>query len=196
MVKPARIRMPWISGKWGQRSLDVWANGNGLVMQPGSQRQATQQTWQPITPARADAAASLRPRWGLNTGDEVMSAAALRVLVAEDEPIIRMLMVETLEDAGIDVLEASDGQQAIRLIDDPDGVDLVVTDLHMPGLGGVAVAQRARERHANIPVLFVSARLDLIAQSGAPPPYRILRKPFTLSELTAAVDEMVGDRGG
>jgi CheY-like chemotaxis protein len=115
-------------------------------------------------------------------------------LVAEHKPIIRMVMVETLADAGIDVLEATGGQEAIRLIDDPDSVDLVVTDWDMPGAGGVAVAKHARDRHHGIPVLFVSARLDLIAQSGAPPPYRTLRKPFTLAALTAVVDALASDR--
>jgi CheY-like chemotaxis protein len=119
-----------------------------------------------------------------------MSGSTLRVLVAEDEPIIRMLMVETLADQGIDVLEACDGVQAIRLIDDPHGVDLVVTDLHMPGLNGVAVAQHARKLRRDIPVLFVSARPDLVAVSGAPSPYRTLQKPFNLADLTAVVNEL------
>jgi CheY-like chemotaxis protein len=123
--------------------------------------------------------------------DEAMTGSAVRALVAEDDPIIRMLMVETLEDAGHEVLEARDGVEAFRLMDDPDAVGLVVTDFHMPGFDGVAVARRARARHPAIPVLFVSARADILAGAGAPEPYTALKKPFTMAELTAAVAKLL-----
>jgi CheY-like chemotaxis protein len=114
-----------------------------------------------------------------------------RALVADDEPFVRMLMVETLEDAGYHVLEACDGVEALRLINDPDNIDLVVTDLNMPGCDGAEVAKRARERHPTVPVLFVSGRSDLIAASGAPAPYGSLPKPFTMTELERAVGSLL-----
>ncbi|WP_158746216.1 response regulator [Acidisphaera sp. L21] len=120
-----------------------------------------------------------------------MVDAALRALVAEDDPIVRMLMVETLEDGGYEVLEASDGVDAFRLMDEPDSVDFIVTDYHMPGFSGVEVAKRARERHPAIPVLFVSARVDILANAGAPHPFTVLKKPFTMAELGAAVSRLV-----
>ena len=124
----------------------------------------------------------------------MMTWLAIKALVAEDDPLIRMLMVETLQDAGYDVLEASDGVEAFRLMDDPDSVSLVVTDYHMPGFNGVDVARRARERHPVIPVLFISARVDILAGADAPEPYTALKKPFTMAELAAAVGKLWEDR--
>ena len=119
-----------------------------------------------------------------------MAKRALRILVAEDEPTIRSLIVEVLDDAGFDILEASGGDQALGLLAQPDSVDLVVTDLHMPGPSGVAVAWAARDRHPKIPILFVTARADLLQNVGPPLPYDVLSKPFGLGELRQAVDEL------
>jgi CheY-like chemotaxis protein len=119
---------------------------------------------------------------------------AVRVLVAEDEPIVRMVMVETLEDAGLVVLEASSGTEACVLIDDPDNIDLLVTDLNMPGCDGVEVARKARMRHPSMPVLYVSGRMELLEAAGAVPPYRTLRKPFDLAEFAKVVGGLVDGR--
>jgi CheY-like chemotaxis protein len=121
-----------------------------------------------------------------------MAGSALKALVAEDDLVVRMLMVETLEDCGYDVLEASNGLDAIRLMDEPDSIDFIVTDYHMPGFSGVEVARRARERHPAIPVLFVSARVDILVNAGAPHPFTVLKKPFTMAELGIAVNRLVG----
>jgi CheY-like chemotaxis protein len=123
-----------------------------------------------------------------------MTAEPTRALVVDDEPLVRMLMVETLEDAGYDVFEACDGAEALRLINDPDHVDVVVTDFNMPGCNGTEVAKRAREKHPRVPVLFVSGRSDLIAASGAPAPYGSLPKPFTMTELATAVNSLLATR--
>ncbi|WP_158742322.1 response regulator [Acidisphaera sp. L21] len=119
-----------------------------------------------------------------------MTRTALRALVAEDDAIVRMLMVDTLQEDGYEVLEAKDGTDAFRLMDSPDDVRLIVTDFHMPGFDGVEVARRARARHPAIPLLFVSARSDLLTAAGAPEPYTALRKPFTMAELSEAVSKL------
>lgn len=61
------------------------------------------------------------------------SMTSIRVLLVEDEPLIRLLAAEVLHDEGFEVVEAADGTQAISLIDSPDGFDLLLTDMHMPG---------------------------------------------------------------
>jgi CheY-like chemotaxis protein len=76
---------------------------------------------------------------------------------------------------------------------DPLPGDAVITDYHMPGFNGVEVARRARERHPAIPVLFVSARTDLLNDAGAPEPYTALRKPFTMAQLSEAVHKLMDD---
>lgn len=64
--------------------------------------------------------------------------------------------------------KAHDGAEAFLLMEDPDFVDLVVTDYNMPGFNGVDVVRRARERHPAIPVLFVSARVDIVVNADPP----------------------------
>ena len=115
----------------------------------------------------------------------------MRVLLVEDEPLIRMLMVDMLEDAGFDILEAESGVDACRLIDDPNHIDLVVTDLNMPEADGVAVAKRARAHTPDVPVLFVSARSDLLNSLSAPGPYSYLTKPFSMEQFSAAVNALL-----
>jgi DNA-binding response OmpR family regulator len=118
-----------------------------------------------------------------------MDNADRRILVADDDPFVRMLMVETLKDAGFNILEASGGAEACRLMDDPDDVDLVVTDLNMPDPDGIAVAEWARERHQHVRILFVSGRPDLLRACGFSWSY--LAKPFKMEELASKVVEML-----
>lgn len=120
-----------------------------------------------------------------------MSETPTRVLVAEDELLVRMIMVEVLTDRGFDVLEASNGSEALQLLEHPDRVELVVTDINMPAPDGIAVAQQARAQHSAIPIVFVTARPDQLDNSVAPRPHRVLTKPFTMVELTNLVDEML-----
>jgi len=85
----------------------------------------------------------------------------IRVLLVEDEFLIRLLVAEVLRDEGFEVIEAEDGSQAAAVIDGPDGFDLLLTDVHMPGpIDGIQVAARARQRDPRIPVIVVSARPD------------------------------------
>jgi DNA-binding response OmpR family regulator len=118
-----------------------------------------------------------------------MDKAGRRILVADDDPTVRMLMVQTLEDAGFEILEASGGFEACSLMNDPDHVDLVVTDLNMPGADGIAVAEWSRGRHPDVPVLFVSGRPDLLGAFAFPWGY--LAKPFKMEELTSKVVELL-----
>lgn len=118
-----------------------------------------------------------------------MSDAGLRVLVADDDALVRMIMAETLRDAGFDVVEASGGAEACRLVEDPDHVALIVTDLNMPDFDGVAVANWARMHHPAVPILFVSGRPDLM-QSVADP-YHYLAKPFSMGQLAQAVGALL-----
>ena len=115
----------------------------------------------------------------------------MRVLVADDEPAIRMLIVDTLEDAGFDVMTARSGDEALRLIVDPDHFDILITDINMPGADGLAVARGARARNPDVPVLFVSGRIDILKTSiSVPVPHRYLAKPFSLLALSLLVGDM------
>ncbi len=111
-----------------------------------------------------------------------------RILVAEDDDTIRMLVVEVLHDAGYsDVMEASDGEEACHLLDCPDGVVLIVTDINMPHASGIDIAKWGKSHHPNVRLLFMSA--DPGQLRSLPFPYRFLQKPFTIRQLVTAVEE-------
>lgn len=120
-----------------------------------------------------------------------MTEARKRVLLAENEPAIREIMTEVLEDHGLDVLPASDGSEAMRLYDNSDHVRLIVTDVNMPGADGSEVAQHARAHDPRIPVLFVSGRPETLEVAATLQPYLFLSKPFNLTKLFDAVDSLL-----
>jgi len=116
--------------------------------------------------------------------------AAVRVLLVEDEDLIRLVTSEILQNEGFEVVEAWNGDEAARLLDGPDSFDILVTDVQMPGtLDGVEVAIYARQRHPGIPVLVVSgyaARL-MSRLRGLDPAAVFIGKPYRLEEIMTAV---------
>jgi CheY-like chemotaxis protein len=147
---------------------------------------------------RSDAASeglSLRlflPRYRPPPVGRVRSSPAARacatILVVEDEVAIRSVCVETLRGQGYHVLEAPDAMEAFRLIADHGGIDLLFTDLGLPGgVSGHSLADAARNVDAGMRVLFTTGyeRADLQHR----PASALLRKPFTPEELAAKVRE-------
>ena len=116
------------------------------------------------------------------------------VLLVEDEPMIREIMAESLQDAGFEVVAAHSGDQAIGLIADPHHrFSILVTDLHMPGnADGAQVAACMRELNPAIPVVIATGRPDVI-QSACKDSlnYALLRKPYLPSHLVALVRDLV-----
>jgi DNA-binding NtrC family response regulator len=115
----------------------------------------------------------------------------MRVLLAEDEFIIRWVLTEALRDAGFEVLEAADGEAALQLMEHPDPIAAVVTDFHMPGADGVAVAHRARQHHPDIPVVLITGRPDLVSDYEIEQPFVCLPKPFSIEQMITIVRQAV-----
>src|ERR1700712_2303705 len=105
---------------------------------------------------------------GVITSDTTRETMAReRVLVVEDEDLIRMILSEALDDEGFQVVEASSGGEAVILIDNPGGLYAVVTDVPMPGeRDGIAVGRHARRRHPTIPVIYCTGRPDVLNTGG------------------------------
>jgi two-component system, cell cycle sensor histidine kinase and response regulator CckA len=108
------------------------------------------------------------------------------VLVVEDDPALRALMVRTLSAKGYRALEASDGIEALeRLAADPD-IELVVTDIVMPRMNGVELAQQLAAS-ARTRLLFVSA----FGKEYSELPASLLEKPFSQAALIAQVERLL-----
>ena len=120
------------------------------------------------------------------------------VLVAEDDRPILDLMVESLRDAGYCALPASDGQEALQLLEQNSGlqVDLLLTDMVMPKVGGKELAYRLRLQSPRTAVLYCSGYPKEIAAINKMLPDEIafLQKPFTRNSLLEKVREVIGQR--
>jgi CheY-like chemotaxis protein len=120
-----------------------------------------------------------------------------RILLVDDVPAVRLSIRAALEAVGYQVLEASDGKEALTLLDS-QGVDLIVTDLWMPNLDGVELLKRLRAGNANIRVIAISGGgmrkpIDVsaaLAQTwGAD---AVLYKPFDNDDLVAEIKRLAG----
>jgi CheY-like chemotaxis protein len=104
------------------------------------------------------------------------------VLVVEDEPAVREVVADLLQDAGYAVRQASDGLQAIDQLE-VDNIDLVLSDVRMPRLDGPSLARRLRGRGHAVPVVLMSA----VAVEVDLPGVRFLPKPFDRDHLLHVV---------
>ena len=115
-----------------------------------------------------------------------------RILVVEDEFLIRLTLVEALGDEGFDVIEAETGDAALPLLRDDATIRLLLTDIQLPGaLDGKRLAQCARADRPDLPVLFMTGRPDPDAEAAATPLERYIAKPYTLNDICTAVRGLV-----
>jgi CheY-like chemotaxis protein/two-component sensor histidine kinase len=117
------------------------------------------------------------------------------VLVVEDEPIVRLLVVEVLNDLGYRALEAADGGLALRVLESSQRVDLLVTDIGLPDINGRQVADAARSKRPNLKVLFMTGYAERAARSEfLDKGMEIIGKPFTMDKLAIKIREMIERR--
>jgi DNA-binding response OmpR family regulator len=112
----------------------------------------------------------------------------------EDEESVRELVRETLASKGYKVMEAADGEVGLRLAETHAGtIDLLITDVVMPGMGGCELAQRVAAGRPQIKVLYLSGYTeDAIVHEGVlEPGTAFLQKPFTLQVLARKVREVL-----
>ena len=114
-----------------------------------------------------------------------------RILVCEDEDVIRDCVVINLKRAGYDVVDVNSGEAALQKFEDENGnFDIVLLDIMMPGIDGFTVCKRLREKSSTLGIIMLTARtqeMDKVSglMIGADD---YITKPFSLSELTARVD--------
>ncbi len=114
-----------------------------------------------------------------------------RVLVVEDEPLLRLINVDMLSDAGFEVLEAGDADEALRLLEETSDIRVVFTDVDMPGcLDGFALAARIGVRWPEIGVVVTSGRRYPDTAVGAPA-CCFVAKPYKASRVVELIDAFV-----
>ncbi|QCO06005.1 hybrid sensor histidine kinase/response regulator [Azospirillum argentinense] len=115
------------------------------------------------------------------------------VLVVEDEPIVRMLLVEALREQGATVWEAEDGNEALAILNSPVGIDLLVTDVGLPGITGQRVAETARSLRPDLKIIFLTGYTcnAVLDKELLAPHTRLLSKPIAIDQFLAQVNSML-----
>jgi two-component system cell cycle sensor histidine kinase/response regulator CckA len=114
------------------------------------------------------------------------------VLLVDDEDLLRRLLSRMLAEAGFGVVEAENGAVALETARRLDGaLGLVVTDIHMPLMNGLELAQALRPLHPTVPILFITGRDLPPAITPDVSESRLLRKPFRTEAFLGAVAELV-----
>jgi CheY-like chemotaxis protein len=116
------------------------------------------------------------------------------VLIVEDQVQIRRAAIRALESAGYRVIAAGDGQEALELLRQRSpAIDLVITDLMMPRLGGRALHDQARRDGATMPFLFTSGYVHTDGHQREPldPALPFLRKPWTSGDLLRRIRDLL-----
>ena len=119
------------------------------------------------------------------------------VLVIDDEPTIRMLISEVLEEHGYAVVEASDGPSAMRILRSDVRIDLLITDVGLPnGMNGRQIADAARQGRPGLKVLFITGYAEnaVVGNGHLDKGMQVIAKPFEIDALARKIREIVEDR--
>ena len=125
-----------------------------------------------------------------------MAPATGNVLLVEDEPVVRGLIVQVLGDLGYTVTEAADGLSGLRLLQTMPGIDLLISDVGLPGMNGRQLAEAGRALRPGLKVLFMTGYAeDAVFASGLlDPGMSMITKPFAMDALVARVREVIDSR--
>ena len=115
------------------------------------------------------------------------------ILVVEDEAVVRSLVVEVLRTLGYCALEAADGPSGLAILQSSQRIDLLITDVGLPGLNGRQLADGARARRAGLKVLFMTGYTENAATANGflEPGMELITKPFAINGLTTRIRKMI-----
>ncbi|VVP46732.1 Response regulator receiver protein CpdR [Pseudomonas fluorescens] len=120
-----------------------------------------------------------------------MSSDTSIILVVEDDAIVRMLIVDVLEELEFKVLEADGSEKALEFLNDEDQhIDLMMTDVGLPVMDGRELATQARMLRADLPILFASGYAESIE---VPEGMQVIGKPFSIEQLRDKVRVMLNN---
>jgi len=165
----------------------------GFVRQSGGQVRIHSQVglgtsvklYLPTTDERPSAAIAAPPLAPRGDGE--------RVLVVEDEPAVRMLVREVLEELHYHAVEFADPLEAVPYLASGERIDLMISDVGLPGMNGRELAETARAHRPDLPILFITGYAEnATLRSGfLGPNMSMVMKPFTLEHLAAKVSQMI-----
>jgi CheY-like chemotaxis protein len=113
------------------------------------------------------------------------------ILLVDDDPDLREVLVALLAEPGYVVVTAMDGYEALRiLVGRP--IDILITDVKMPGITGFELARQARLIRPNLPIMYMSGSAGAISETRGPTYGRILRKPFRAIDLLVEITRALG----
>ena len=119
----------------------------------------------------------------------------LRILLAEDEEAMRTYLARALENAGYEVVAVDRGTEALPLLEAGDHFDLLLSDIVMPEMDGIELAQRCNELSPRTKVMFITGFAAVTLKASRDQPRaKVLSKPFHLKDLVMEVDRVFEDR--
>ncbi len=115
-----------------------------------------------------------------------------KILLVEDEELIRLLLTEALTDEGFAVISAADGAQARDVINSSEHFDLLFTDIQLPGdLDGLDIARLMRDRFPSVPIIFTTGQPDRMQGWTVGPQDHFVAKPYRPFAVTALIHKLV-----
>jgi PAS domain S-box-containing protein len=176
--------------------------GLGLSMVYGFARQSEGHARIYSEPGQGTTVKLYLPRYGGAAAETVDAPAAETaqgarsgetVLVVEDETSVRELVVDVLNDLGYRALEAVDGPSSLQILRSSARIDLLVTDVGLPGMNGRQVADIAREHRPDLKVLFITGYAENAAMANGflAPGMEMVTKPFAVEALASRIRDMI-----
>ena len=146
----------------------------------------------PFATALLSAAGS--PATDPDEGFGSLFSSGATILVVDDEPLVLEIVVEMLEGLGYDVLSADGLEQALEVTEGSPAIDLLLSDVMMPGANGPIVAARLRQRYPDLTVVFMSGYTADVVIGQHVDASKMLAKPFTIQDLADIVSSALGGR--
>jgi len=164
----------------------VGQSGGGFVIDSAPSRGTSVTLWLPV----ASAAPSADGTPGLESAPISPTAPKHRIMVVDDDTMVRDVLKSHLEEHGYPVVEASDGMDALAAIDRGTEIDLLVTDFAMPGMNGLMLIEEVHKRRPNLPALLLTGYADTAVrqrlEAAADTSMVLLRKPVSGEMLVSS----------
>ena len=122
-----------------------------------------------------------------------LTGTSATILLVDDDDQVRAVTAAMLQDLGYNVRHVDCGEAALMVMAQDAGIDILLTDLVMPGMNGSRLAALARSSHTDLSVVFISGYADQI-EGALEPGDRVIRKPFTATDLYNTVETALGER--